>query len=115
MAGNLIGPEPGEIVSIVIAQGTSSCTAVQSSKLGVVFYNRTPKIWTCLSDAELTRFHTWCTQNFPNAKVRDVTAPLPTLNCPPSIVSAAEHAAADAALGGELASLGPTWLAALAA
>ena len=115
VSGNWIGPEPGEIVSVVIAHGTASCQAVHRSNLGVVFYNRTPKIWMCLADAELARFRAWCTQNFPGVEPHDVKAPLPQLNCPPSILSAADHAAADAALGEELARLAGTWLAALAA
>jgi hypothetical protein len=95
-------------VAVVVVRGAHRCADAASEHLGVVFYGVAPVMWTCLTDADLAGFKTWCASNFAGVQPLVVTSPIPAINCPPSITV---RPAAMEEMRAELTKLGPAWLA----
>lgn len=105
--GELLAPDAGTRVTVVIVRGAHRCVDPASEHLGVVFYGGEPVMWTCLMEAELVRFKIWCAGNFAGAQPFAVSSPIPAINCPPSITA---QPAAMEEMRTELSKLGADWL-----
>jgi hypothetical protein len=106
--GELRAPDPGVHVAVVVVRGAHRCVDPGAEHLGVVFYGAEPVMWTCLLEPELVRFEIWCASSFAGVQPFMVTAPVPAINCPPSI---AVRPLAIEQMRTELTQLGPAWLA----
>lgn len=106
--GELQAPGNGVEVTAVIIRDAHRCSEAASEHLGVVFYGTEPRMWTCLTDTDITRFKIWSASHFAGVRLCEVTSPVPLINCPPSL-DALPAAMADART--ELTRHGPAWLA----
>jgi hypothetical protein len=105
----------GTTATIVVVHGAGQCRDSDHDDLGVVFNGSEPVMWTCLSAAEIAKFHAWGRSSFPGARTLDVTTALADVNCPPPSSSAQVQRDAAAQMRALLTSLAAIWLAATTA
>lgn len=120
--GALAGPLDSQRVTVVIARGVGICLHASSTFKGVVFYDATAVMWSCLSLADLVAYRNWSARYFPGAPILEVTEVKSAVVCPPPLHTdaqtadqAKQHAEDVAHVQQELTKLGVNWLAQRAA
>lgn len=120
--GALAGPLDGQTVTVVIARGVGICLHASSTFKGVVFYDGTAVMWSCLSITDLVAYRNWSAKHFPGARVLEVSELKSAVVCPPPLHAEArtadqvkKHADDVAEVQKELTRLGVNWLAQQAA